>query len=79
MSLLEDDEFWSGYNPRVREHVNMFDQGIFDPTKVTRLALENAGSVAGTLLITEAVISNNPEDNKNDQGTAGMDPNMLLG
>ena len=79
LALLEDNEFWSGYNPRVREYVNMFDQGIFDPTKVTRLALENAGSVAGTLLITEAVISNNPENSKNDQGTGGMDPNMLLG
>ena len=77
--LLEDSEFWSGYNPRVREYVNMFDQGIFDPTKVTRLALENAGSVAGTLLITEAVVSTNPDDNNNDQAATGMDPNMLLG
>ena len=36
----------------------MFKEGIIDPTKVTRLALENAASVAGTLLITEAVVSN---------------------
>jgi len=68
---------WSGYNPRVDEIVNMFDAGIIDPTKVTRLALENAASVAGTLLITEAVVSKNPED-KNDK-PAGIDPNMLLG
>ena len=35
----------------------MFNEGIIDPTKVTRLALENAVSVAGTMLITEAVVS----------------------
>ena len=55
--------FWDGYNPRTEEYVNMFDNGIIDPTKVTRLALENAASVAGTLLITEAVVSI-PKDNK---------------
>ena len=68
---------WSGYNPRVDEIVNMFEAGIIDPTKVTRLALENAASVAGTLLITEAVVSKNKED-KNDK-PAGIDPSMLLG
>ena len=57
----------------------MYSNGIIDPTKVTRLALENAASVAGTMLITEAVVSNIPsEDNKNDN-PAGIDPNMLLG
>ena len=68
---------WCGYNPRVDEIVNMFEAGIIDPTKVTRLALENAASVAGTLLITEAVVSKNKED-KNDK-PAGIDPSMLLG
>ena len=55
----------------------MFEAGIIDPTKVTRLALENAASVAGTMLITEAVVSNLPEKNKKESN--GMDPNMLLG
>ena len=55
--LSNSDNFWEGYNPLDREIVNMFDKGIIDPKKVTRLALENAVSVAGTMLITEAVIS----------------------
>jgi chaperonin GroEL len=54
----------------------MFDSGIIDPAKVTRLALENAASVAGTMLITEAVVSKLPEKTKKDNG---VDPNMLLG
>ena len=37
--------------------VNMFDEGIVDPTKVTRLALENAASVAGTVLLTECTLT----------------------
>ena len=55
----------------------MFEAGIIDPTKVTRLALENAASVAGTLLITEAVVSKGKESKKEQPG--GIDPNMLLG
>ena len=55
----------------------MFDDGIIDPTKVTRLALENAASVAGTLLITEAVVSKGKD--KENQQPGGVDPSMLLG
>ena len=40
----------------------MVEEGIIDPTKVTRTALENAVSVAGTLLITECTIVDNPEE-----------------
>ena len=68
---------WEGYNARSEEFVNMFNEGIIDPTKVTRLALENAASVAGTLLITEAVVSNREDKKENQPG--GIDPNMLLG
>ena len=75
-TLVERDDFWQGYNPRVEEYVNMYDKGIIDPKKVTRLALENAASVAGTLLITEAVVSQGKE--KKDTA-GGVDPNMLLG
>ena len=67
---------WHGYNPRTEEHVDMFDAGIIDPTKVTRLALENAASVAGTLLITEAVVSTK-KDKSAEQ--PGMDPSMMMG
>ena len=69
-------EFWFGYNPREEDYFDMFKEGIIDPTKVTRLALENAASVAGTLLITEAVVSKG----KDKKDTAkGADPSMLLG
>ena len=74
--IKQEDDFWFGYNPREEDFFNMFKEGIIDPTKVTRLALENAASVAGTLLITEAVVSKGKEK----KNTAdGMDPNMLLG
>ena len=55
---LVNGDMWVGFNPRVGEYVDMLKEGIIDPTKVTRLALENASSVAGTMLITECVISN---------------------
>lgn len=50
-----------GYNAATGEYVNMFKAGIIDPTKVTRLALENAASIASLLLTTEAVVADHPE------------------
>ncbi|MAE84808.1 MAG: chaperonin GroEL [Flammeovirgaceae bacterium] len=50
-----------GYNAASDEYVNMFKAGIIDPTKVTRLALENAASIASLLLTTEAVVADQPE------------------
>ena len=64
---------WTGYNPREQKIVDMFEEGIVDPTKVTRLALENAASVAGTMLITEAVISLDKKSN----GANELDPSMF--
>lgn len=56
-SIIQDrPDSWTGYDPRKQQIVNMFDSGIIDPVKVTRLALENAASVAGTMLTTEAVV-----------------------
>jgi chaperonin GroEL len=52
-----------GYNARDNKFENFFEAGIIDPTKVTRLALENAASIAGLLLTTEAVVSEIPEEN----------------
>ncbi|MFD2515677.1 chaperonin GroEL, partial [Pontibacter locisalis] len=49
-----------GYNARDDKYENMFAAGIIDPTKVTRLALENAASIAGLLLTTECVVSEEP-------------------
>ena len=74
--IKKEGDFWFGYNPREKDYFNMFKEGIIDPTKVTRLALENAASVAGTLLITEAVITTGKEK-KPEAG--GIDPQMLMG
>jgi chaperonin GroEL len=54
------DDF--GYNARTEKYENLFEAGVIDPTKVTRIALENAGSIAGMLLTTECVISDIEED-----------------
>ncbi|MFT6354377.1 MAG: chaperonin GroEL, partial [Cryomorphaceae bacterium] len=54
------DDF--GYNARTEKYENLFEAGVIDPTKVTRIALENAGSIAGMLLTTECVISDIEEE-----------------
>ena len=51
-----------GFNALTEEYVNMVDNGILDPAKVTRSALQNATSVASTLLTTESVVANIKED-----------------
>ena len=73
--IKESGDDWMGYNPRTENIVNMFGEGIIDPTKVTRLALENAASVAGTLLITEAVVSKGKEEKEKAEGP---DPSQML-
>ncbi|GIW87604.1 MAG: 60 kDa chaperonin 2 [Isosphaeraceae bacterium] len=57
-----------GFNANTGEYVDMFKAGIIDPTKVTRTALQNAASIAGLLLTTEAMITNIKED---DEGKPG--------
>jgi chaperonin GroEL len=64
-----------GYNALDNKYENFFEAGIIDPTKVTRLALENAASIAGLLLTTEAVVSEIAEENPAPQmphGGGGM-------
>ena len=63
-----------GYNARSEEYVDMVKAGIIDPTKVTRLALENAGSIASLLLTTECVIATEKEEKQLQmpQGGFGM-------
>ncbi len=65
---------WDGYNIKTDETVNMKEAGIIDPTKVARTALQNAASVAGTVLLTECTIVNEPSDDNNQQQQ--MDPMM---
>jgi len=50
-----------GYNARENRYENLYKAGIIDPTKVVRLALENAASIAALLLTTEAVVTEEPE------------------
>jgi chaperonin GroEL len=64
-----------GYNAREDKYENMLSAGIIDPTKVTRLALENAASIAGLLLTTECVIADKPApaaDHGHSHGGGGM-------
>ena len=60
--LLEKYDTTLGYNARTNEYVNMFEAGIVDPTKVVRIALEGAASVASLLITTEAMVAEKPED-----------------
>ena len=63
-----------GYNIKTDKYVDFIKEGIIDPTKVTRTALENAVSVAGTLLITECTVVDDPEEknNNNEMPMMGM-------
>ena len=67
VNKLSDVSSEYGYNLKTKTINNLIDDGIIDPTKVTRLALENAVSVAGTILITESIVYNKPEDKKSEQ------------
>jgi chaperonin GroEL len=61
-----------GYNLKTKIITDLVEEGIIDPTKVTRLALENAVSVAGTILITESIVYNKPEEKKDQQQQPDM-------
>ena len=63
-----------GYDARTGEYVNMFKAGIIDPTKVARVAVENACSIAGMILTTEAAVTELPE--KDAPAMPPMDPGM---
>ncbi|MBR4583158.1 MAG: chaperonin GroEL [Bacteroidales bacterium] len=65
------DDF--GYNARIDKYENLYEAGVIDPTKVSRIALENAASIAGMLLTTECVIADIPEENPAPMG-GGANP-----
>ena len=62
LSLDLKDDFELGWNLATENKVNMLSEGIIDPTKVTRSAIENASSAANTLLTTECIIVDKPDD-----------------
>lgn len=66
-----------GYNAKNETYVNMYEAGIIDPTKVTRVALENAASVAGMLITTEAVITEIKKDEPAMPAMGGGMPGMM--
>jgi chaperonin GroEL len=66
-----------GYNAATGEYGDMLEEGILDPTKVTRLALQNAASVAGLLLTTEVMVAEAPKDEEHGHG--GMPPGGMGG
>src|SRR5205809_1963987 len=76
--LLDANDPNQGYDAQTGEYVDMVKAGIIDPTKVVRLALQNAASVAGLLVTTEAMIAEKPEKRAapampHDHGMGGMD------
>ena len=71
--VVENTDPNYGFDALKNEYVDMIQAGIIDPTKVTRSALQNASSVASTLLTTEAVVAELPEENK---PTAPQIPDM---
>ena len=73
---LKNAEVGTGFNAATGEWVNMIDQGIIDPVKVSRSALQNAASVASLILTTEAVVANKPEP---VAPAPVMDPSMMGG
>ena len=71
------NDIWAGYNLKTEEVVNMKEAGIIDPAKVTRTALENAASVAGTILLTECVVVEDPDSKDEVDPMAGMMGGMM--
>ena len=79
MSSIESDHEYAllpnfGFNARTEQYVDMFEAGVIDPTKVSRVALQNAASIASLLLTTEATIVDKPVQ---DSGGQTMPPDMM--
>ena len=73
VNRVKEGEGSFGFNARTEEYGDLLEMGVVDPTKVTRTALENAASVAGLLLTTEAVISDKPEPDAAPMGGGAPD------
>ena len=71
-TILDSDDTWTGFDLKNDSYIDMRKSGIIDPTKVTRTALENASSVAGTVLLTECVVVEEPSEEKATPNYNGM-------
>src|SRR3954452_5741272 len=69
--ILEKDQYAYGFDSQTGEYVNLISKGIIDPTKVARVAIQNAASVAALLITTEAMVAELPKKNA---GGGGMPP-----
>ena len=67
--ILEKDQYAYGFDAQNSEYVNLVSKGIIDPTKVVRAALQNAASIAGLLITTEAMVAERP---RKDSGAPAM-------
>ena len=76
LNKVRDGKGNYGYNAASGEYGDLIDMGILDPTKVTRLALQNAASVAGLLLTTEVMIAEAPKDDEKAPAMPDMDGMM---
>ncbi len=68
--LLENGDYGWGFDAQAGEYGNLVDRGIIDPAKVVRCALQDAASVAGLLITTEAMVAEKPEKKKEEAGAA---------
>mgnify|MGYP003315831694 FL=1 len=68
---VSDGEGSFGYNAKTGEYGDLFEMGVIDPVKVTRNALQNAGSIAGLVLTTETLVADKPEPKGADDGGMG--------
>ncbi len=73
---VKEDTGDYGFNAQSEQFGNLFEEGVIDPTKVTRTALENATSVASLLLTTETVVADKPTADDEDGMPAGAGPGM---
>jgi len=77
--VREADDVNFGYNALTDEYENLVEAGVIDPTKVVRTALQNAASIAGLLLTTEAVVVERPEPEAAGGGAPGGMPGGMGG
>ncbi len=69
--ILENAQYAYGYNAQTHEYGDLYKQGVIDPTKVVRCALQDAASVAGLLITTEAMIADIPKKDGHAHGAPG--------
>jgi chaperonin GroEL len=74
--IRESDDLKFGYNAQTEEYGDMFKFGVIDPAKVVRTALEDAASIAGLLITTEAMVADKPEKEGAGAGGGGGMPDM---